>query len=224
MSTVLVVAKAPVPGRVKTRLAADLAADLGGDHRSAALLAAAALLDTIEACTVAVGASRCRLAVAGSLDDAVDAEALRTALAGWVVVPQQGDGLGERLARAHAETPGPLVQVGMDTPQVTAELLHTTLAGLADHDAVLAPATDGGWWALAVSAGRLAAPLAGVPLSTPTAHDDTRAALVAAGLSVGTAPVLTDVDRLADAAQVAAAAPGTRFAARFAELAAGAPG
>jgi rSAM/selenodomain-associated transferase 1 len=204
---VLVVAKAPVPGRAKTRLGAEV-----GDHRAAAL-AAASLLDVLEAATSTVGAQGCHLALDGDLADGVRSEELRDALAGWTV-RRQGEGdLGRRLADAHAGLgPGPVVQVGMDTPQLTAGLLHEVLAGLDDHDAVLGPATDGGWWALALRDPARAAVLGEVPMSTPTTYADTRAALEATGLRVTGAPGLTDVDTAEDAGEVAAAAPASRFA------------
>jgi glycosyltransferase A (GT-A) superfamily protein (DUF2064 family) len=60
--------------------------------------------------------------------------------------------------------------------------------------------------------------LAGVPMSTPTTYDETRAALAGLGLRVGTAAVLRDVDTVADAAAVARLAPGSRFAREWAGL------
>ncbi|MGZ4469129.1 MAG: TIGR04282 family arsenosugar biosynthesis glycosyltransferase [Nocardioidaceae bacterium] len=206
--TLLVLAKTPVPGRVKTRLAADLR----GGHDAAAIVAAAALLDTIDACVAAVGATSCRLALEGDLRGAVRGAEIRDALSGWTVVPQRGTGLGERLARAHADVTGPVLQVGMDTPQLTADLLHRTAAGLASSDAVLAPAADGGWWALALRAGRDAAVLRDVEMSTPHTYRDTRTALLGAGLNVGVGEVLTDVDRLEDLVAVAEQAPWSRCA------------
>ncbi|WP_017934453.1 TIGR04282 family arsenosugar biosynthesis glycosyltransferase [Nocardioides sp. Iso805N] len=203
--TLLVVAKAPVPGVAKTRLAADV-----DDPFLAAELAAAALLDTI-----ALGNAlhcRRRIALTGDLGGATRGAEIRHALADWEIVGQRGDSLGERLAAAHAEVSGPIVQVGMDTPQITPALLSEVVAGLRDHDAVLGPASDGGWWVLALRDGRLARPLAGVRMSTPTTYADTRAALAAAGLVVASAPVLTDVDHLDDALTVADAAPATDFA------------
>lgn len=206
-SRVLVVAKAPVPGWAKTRLAAVV-----GD-RTAAHLAAAALLDVVEAATSTLGAASCHLALAGDLAEGVRAAELQHALAGWTVRPQVEGDLGRRLADAHAALgPGPVVQVGMDTPQLTADLLHRVLARLADHDAVLAPATDGGWWALALRDPDRAAALREVPMSTPTTYLDSRTALLTAGLRVADAPVLTDVDTAQDAVRVAAAAPRSRFA------------
>jgi rSAM/selenodomain-associated transferase 1 len=202
----LVVAKAPVVGRVKTRLAATTG------ERAAAEVAAAALLDTLAACRTAVGAARCRLAVAGRLDESVAGDELAASLGGWTVVGQRSGTLGERLAHALTDVPGPVLQIGMDTPQVTADLLLGVAERLADDPAVLGPAEDGGWWALGLRRPGHAAVLADVAMSRPTTYDDTRAALVAEGLGVADAPALRDVDRAADADAVAAAAPATRFA------------
>ena len=113
----LVVAKSPVPGLAKTRLGAEVGMDV------AAELAAAALLDTLGTCVATVGVDRCRLALEGDLAQATYADRLAAALDGWAVFPQRGDGLAERLACSHldlaAEEQGPVVQICMDTPQVT---------------------------------------------------------------------------------------------------------
>ena len=209
---VLVVAKAPVPGLAKTRLGAQVGMDL------AAELAAAALLDTVRTCVATVGRDRCRLALEGDLATAAYADRLAAALAGWVVFPQRGDGLAERLANSlldlAAVEPGPVVQVGMDTPQVSRSDLVALIDGLDDHDAVLADAEDGGWWALALADPRGGEHLVGVPMSTPTTGAATRAAFEAARLRVGQAAVLRDVDEAADADAVAAAcAVDSEFAA-----------
>ncbi|MEQ6899523.1 DUF2064 domain-containing protein [Nocardioides sp. YIM 152588] len=207
---VLVVAKAPVPGRVKTRLAADLGGGAAAEE-DAAELAALALLDTLGACAEAVGPDRCHLALAGDLAGARRADELRRALDGWRVGPQVGATFADRLAAAHAATPGPLLQVGMDTPQATAGDLAAAADGLADADAVLGQATDGGWWLLGLHDPSAAAVLAGVPMSTSRTGALTRAALVGRGLRVATTRTLRDVDRVADADAVAEEAPGTLF-------------
>ena len=75
-------------------------------------------------------------------------------------------------------------------------------------DAVLGPAADGGWWVLALRDPAAARPLLDVPMSTPTTHDDTLAALTAAGLRVATAATLRDVDTAEDADAVAAGRAG----------------
>jgi glycosyltransferase A (GT-A) superfamily protein (DUF2064 family) len=100
----------------------------------------------------------------------------------------------------------------MDTPQVTPALLDAAARPLADHDTVLGAADDGGWWVLARRDPASVRVLAGVAMSTPTTYADTRAALVAAGASVGDTLRLRDVDTVADAHAVAEHAPDTEFA------------
>lgn len=214
MTRALVVAKAPVAGRVKTRLGAAI-----GDG-AAAEVAAAALLDTVRACQDAFGSERCLLSLAGDLADAVRGDEIAAALSGWGVARQRGCTFAERLTNAHVDVPpgDPVVQVGMDTPQLTVELLLGAAAVLVDHDAVLGPAEDGGWWVLGLRDPRGATVLHDVPMSTPTTYDDTRRALAAAGLGVGTTAVLRDVDTLADAALVADVAPHGEFARAWREV------
>jgi glycosyltransferase A (GT-A) superfamily protein (DUF2064 family) len=201
----LVVAKAPVPGRVKTRLGAVIGMD------AAARVAAAALLDTLSACRSAF--AECHLALDGDLRGACGEDELRDQLGGWVVHPQRGTTFGERLALAHAAVagPGPTVQIGMDTPQVTATDLRGVAAASGAGNAVLGPAADGGWWVLALEDPTAAAGLAGVPMSRPDTCARTRDALVAAGQTVVTAPTLRDVDTVADAEAVAGALDGGHF-------------
>ena len=205
----LVVAKAPVAGRVKTRLGADIGMEV------AAEIAAAALVDSLVACRDAVGAASCTLALDGVLADAVRGDELTRLLQGWTVRPQRGSGFAERLVQAHLSVPsgpGPVVQIGMDTPQVTPGLLLDAAEAAADHDASLGPAEDGGWWVLALHEARHAHLLGAVEMSTPTTHADTRAALENAGLRVATTATLRDVDTVDDADLVAASAPGSAFA------------
>ncbi|TIC80654.1 DUF2064 domain-containing protein [Nocardioides sp. GY 10113] len=218
---VLVVAKAPVPGQVKTRLATDLAASGAGRlvgrwaARAAADLAALALLDTMHACGGFAAPERRHLALSGTLEDGTHGGELRRALAGWQVRPQLGADFADRLAAAHAGTPGPAVQIGMDTPQVTAADLAAAGALLEGADAVLGPAADGGWWLLGLRDPRDAQCLVGVPMSTPETAARTEDALLARGLTVARAHVLRDVDRAVDADAVAAESPDTRFAAAW---------
>jgi glycosyltransferase A (GT-A) superfamily protein (DUF2064 family) len=134
---------------------------------------------------------------------------------GWTVIPQRGEGLGERLAHAFADTDdgGPALLVGMDTPQLTAELLSDLAHGLDSADAVLGPAEDGGWWSLALRQPRDAVVLRDVAMSTADTGRLTRQALRDKGLRVGTGPWLRDVDTAADAWAVAGQCPDGRFAA-----------
>lgn len=214
MTTALVVAKAPIVGLAKTRLAVTIG------EQEAAALAAAALLDTIETCSAAFGADACALAVTGELADAVEAEQLLSRLDGWSVFPQEGAGFADRLERAHraafVRAGGPVLQIGMDTPQATAEDLRALVRRMQGHDAVLAPALDGGWWALGVTHPALLQGLGEVPMSSPDTCAATRQVLEANGARVAIGDRLRDVDDAADAECVSADAPGTRFAHRWA--------
>ncbi|KXO90111.1 hypothetical protein AXK56_08245 [Tsukamurella pulmonis] len=202
MNTVLVVAKAPVPGLVKTRLTSAYT------PRDAARLAAAALRDTLCA-ALAVPGARCAVALGGLLDDALDRDELRILLARCTVFPQAEGGLAQRLVAAHERAAelggGPVLQIGMDTPQVRPELLALSLEA-SRRCATLGPAVDGGWWALGVpegAASRLTC-LLDVPMSTAHTGERTREALIAAGLAPRALPPLRDVDRPDDVVAVAA--------------------
>ncbi|WP_127784309.1 DUF2064 domain-containing protein [Rhodococcus sp. X156] len=211
MSTLLVVAKAPVPGRAKTRLSPWVAPEEAAD------LAAAALLDTLAA--VAATPAACHVvALAGELHQACRSAEIGHALCDFVVLPQRGPSFAARLCAAHtdAAAAGPgtgVLQIGMDTPQVTPALLGAALAVLREADAALGLATDGGWWALGVGRPALAQCLAGVPMSQPDTGARTAAALRAAGAPARSLPELRDVDRPADVLAVAELAPDTLFAA-----------
>jgi hypothetical protein len=195
----LVIAKQPVPGRVKTRLVPPCT------HAQAAALAEAALADTLH--TAATVPARRRVLV-------LDGEPGPWLPPGFDVVPQCGGPLDERLAAAFAAVSGPALLIGMDTPQVTRELLTVDWQGA---DAVFGPAADGGFWALGL---RVPDPalLRGVPMSTARTGAIQRARLVAAGLRVADLPRLRDVDTAADAVAVALEAPRSRFAALARDL------
>jgi glycosyltransferase A (GT-A) superfamily protein (DUF2064 family) len=193
----LVVAKAPVTGRVKTRLGAVIGME------AAARVAAAALIDTLAVCGAAFEDRH--LALDGDLRGACSEDDLRDRLGGWVVHPQRGASFGARLARAHAEVagPGPTVQIGMDTPQVTVADLREVAAASVEGTAVLGPAADGGWWVLGLRDPAAATGLGDVAMSRPDTYLSTRAALQRAGLSVTTGRMLRDVDTVADGHAVA---------------------
>jgi hypothetical protein len=200
---VLLMAKTPVPGRVKTRLCPPCT------PAQAAAVAAAALADTVDAVTAAPVRRRV-LVVDGDL----------AAPAGWDRAGQRGTDLGGRLANAFADTRRPglaSLLIGMDTPQLRAALLRRAAAVLGGADAVLGPADDGGWWALGLRDPAHAEVLRDIATSTPTTGAETLAALRRRGLRVSTLPPLRDVDTAADARAVAALCdPASRFAAAVA--------
>jgi len=207
--TLLVVAKAPVPGLAKTRLAATVGAE------AAASLAAAALLDTLDA-VLAVDVAARVVALTGDLGLAHRGDELRRVLARFHVVPQRGTGLGERLVAAHADSAtvvgGPVLQIGMDTPQVGARLLLESARTLADPavDGVFGPATDGGWWALGLSDPTRASFLTGIPMSQPDTGARTLDGLRRSVGTVQELAELTDVDTVDDLWPVADLQPPDR--------------
>jgi uncharacterized protein len=216
-------AKAPVPGRVKTRLCPSCTPE------EAAAVAEAALADTLDA-VARCGAERRILALEGEPGPWLPA--------GFEVIEQRGDGLAERLANAWADAGGSGIQIGMDTPQVRPRDLDRLLRMVVPGRAVLGHAVDGGWWVIGLAGAGLAcagsasaglagrgltgadanAVFAGVPMSTPVTGDRQERRLRALGLVVHRARVLRDVDTVDDLAAVAAAAPGTRTAALAASL------
>lgn len=195
----VVMAKAPVAGRVKTRLCPPL------DPEQAAALAEAALADTLRA--VAWTPAARRIVV-------LDGEPGPWLPAGFELIAQRGATLGERLSNAVTDIGAPLLFVGMDTPQLTRALLCEALERLDDPaaDAVLGPTADGGYWTIG-----LAAPeprvFDGVPMSSPATADHQRARLRQLGLRTTALRALRDIDTFDDAVAVAALAPWTRFAA-----------
>ena len=190
---ILVVAKAPVAGLAKTRLMPCFGPEGAAD------LAAAALLDTLAAVSDADVGARI-VALTGDLTAAQRADEIASTLEGFTVIPQRGLGFSERLVSAHTEAAAvagrPVLQIGMDTPQITARLLSDAARLLVDGavDAVFGPAVDGGWWALGVSDPAMATVLMDVPMSRADTGELTLAALERRGVAVAALAELTDVD------------------------------
>jgi len=199
----LVMAKEPQPGRVKTRLCPPCTPE------EAAMVARAALADTLDV-VAACGASRRIIALDGSPGEWLPP--------GFEVIPQRGDGLAARLAAAWADAGGRGIQIGMDTPQVSAVELDALLGMVAPGEAVLGPAVDGGWWVIGLAGVDPAAVFEGVPMSTPLTGALQRRRLRSLGLAVHRARALRDIDTVADLTEVAVEVPGSRTAAVAASL------
>ncbi len=199
----IVIAKAPVAGRSKTRLCPPCTPE------QAAELAQAALEDTLAA-VLATPVARRVIVLEGSpgpwLPD------------GFEVIAQRGDGLEERLAAAFEDVADPAFLVGMDTPQLTAAHLTEGLEALGSEPSVYAPSEDGGYWAIGLRTPDRAV-FTGVPMSVEETGARQRARLVELGLGIVDLPSLLDVDTIADARTVAALAPQTRFARALAAMA-----
>ena len=204
--TVLVVAKAPVAGLAKTRLAGTL-----GDV-AAARVAAAALLDTLEVATDS--GWPVVIAMTGDIGRAEYGIEIAEAIGRHTVIDQRGHSFAERLVHAHAAADAGcgVVQIGMDTPQLRVAQLRSAGEALNANGAALGMATDGGWWVLALRSSASARVLLDVPMSTEKTGTLTRDALERGGTSVAALATMTDVDVWADALAVAQLAPDSRFA------------
>ena len=199
---VAVIAKAPQPGRSKTRLCPPLT------PAQAAVLAEAALRDTLAEVAAIEGARKVIL---------LDGHAGPWLPDDFEVLGQAGGGLDERLANAFADLAGPALIIAMDTPQVRRQTLQTGLERLADSPAVLGPTADGGYWAVGLQRPDPRA-LLGVPMSTPHTLRAQRTRLLELGLRVAELERLRDVDTFLDAVDVAASTPSGMFAAALADL------
>ena len=196
--TLAVMAKEPVAGRSKTRLTPPCT------PLQAARLAEAALADTLQAVSGTRAARRVLV-----LDGAPGS---------WTpddveVVAQAAGPLARRVARAFERLGEPTLMIGADTPQLTVQDLDAAMSTLArpDVDAVIGPATDGGYWTIG-----MCRPVAGafedVPMSTSETGRVQRTRLHQCGLRVVDLPAMRDVDTITDARAVATAHPGSRFA------------
>lgn len=200
----LVMAKRPLPGRAKTRLIPRFG-PLG-----ASALAAAALADTF----TAAGACRADRVVVS-----FDGDPIGIVPPDFEVFPQRAGELADRLTGAWADVGSPGVQIGMDTPQLTAADLDAAFDSLEAPgvDSVLGPAADGGWWAIGFRRPHPAA-FAGIPTSQSDTGARQHARLKSLGLTTVLLPTHHDVDDPDDVQRVADLAPGTRFAEVAAEL------
>jgi len=203
MTTIVLIAKEPLPGKAKTRLHPALTLE------QAAGIAAASIDDTLTA-LANVPATRRILAF--------DGNRLPPQSAGFEVLHQTSGNLDERLGAIFDACDGPMVLIGMDTPQLTAADLAPAFTRWPDDiDAWFGPANDGGFWALGMREPR-GDLIRGVPMSQDDTGAHQLARLREAGLRVGMLPSLTDVDTIDDAFEVAALAPETVFATTLARF------
>ncbi|MDQ3533753.1 MAG: DUF2064 domain-containing protein [Actinomycetota bacterium] len=201
MSALLVIARAPRPGHSKTRLCPPCTLE------QAAGLAEAALKDTLEAVAATVVEYQ---------NPALDDSPARWVPDGFEVIPRRNVDLGGRLTAGFWMRKAPSLAIGMDTPQVTPRLLREALGLLESPgvDAMLGPATDGGYWAIGL---RDADPpaLDGVPMSIARTAEAQLAQLQVLSLTTELLPVLRDVDHFEDARAVSAECAGSRFRPEF---------
>lgn len=193
MNRIAVFARPPVAGKVKTRLSPALTPALAVALYSGLL---ADTLDTVRACAADERTLWWSEAPGGA-----------PAPEGFDVRVQPGDDLGARLAAAFdAMLAGPgdrAVVIGSDLPALSAARLDEAFAALSDHDLVLGPAVDGGYWLVGLSR-RARAVFEGIAWGTGDVFAQTVRAATRAGLRVRTLATLADVDTPADLVRLAA--------------------
>ena len=183
--------KEPRPGRVKTRLGADI-----GMTRSAWWFRhqSARLIRDIES-------PKWQLILSVSPDIAGLTSRIWP---GHIPRIAQGrGGLGTRMARIFRAFPtGPTIIIGADIPCVQRIHISNAFNALGDHDAVFGPATDGGFWLTGLKRGALAPKslFNGVRWSTRHALSDTLATLPA--LTYSLIDTMQDVDTATDLARL----------------------
>jgi uncharacterized protein len=191
--TLAVMAKEPVAGLAKTRLAPAL-----GDGEAAAV-AAAMLVDTLAVLATVEAQPWLCFAPAGARDR-------MAALApGFRLLPQVGGDLGDRLAACatalHSSGAARLAIVGADTPHLPADWCRAAFELLDGVDVVLGPALDGGYYLIAIdgAAGPPPAELfTGVPMGSDQVLAETLRRARRLGLRTGLLPPLRDLDRVED--------------------------
>lgn len=196
-ATLQIFAKSPLPGLVKTRLAASIGAE-----------EAAAVYRDLLVRTLGTAANARRAGIVGAVELWVAPEADPGPLAAWAerlgiaLHPQHGADLGARMRhalRASLDASRPALLIGTDAPDLDLAYLAEAAAALQSHDAVVGPAEDGGY--VLIGLARDADAFTGVAWSTPAVMAQTRSLLTTAGVTWKELAPLWDVDTADDLAR-----------------------
>jgi rSAM/selenodomain-associated transferase 1 len=196
MGTLIVFARYPNPGQVKTRLAADVGAT------AAATLYEAFLLDVLDGCED-IAPRRILAYTPASNESRLYFETVRQK--NDFLWGQPAGNLGDRLKAAvdyGMLLGGPVVVIGSDCPSLPPDSIREAFSLLATHDAVLVPAIDGGYGLIGLSASH-AEVFEDVPWSSPDVLAITLARFHAREISHRTLPFCRDIDGLDDLKAIA---------------------
>lgn len=192
-SAIIVFAKAPVAGQVKTRLCPPLTPD------EAASLHGSLVLDILERCQLLKGYDLILAGTPSPHHPFFRAMEARFKIPVW---DQQGEDLGARMAGAFKQALDEgryrsVVVIGTDIPGIHGPLLTSALKGLQDHDVVLGPTVDGGYYLIGL---RSPVPelFEKMPWSTDQVYACTKQKVQELGLSLRVLPTLRDVDTVED--------------------------
>jgi len=203
--TILLFIKAPVKGQVKSRLAAVI-----GDE-AAIYLYKNFILDIID--TVKKTGYPFRICY---YPPHAGAEVSSWLAGQYRIMPQQGSDLGERMEnafiRCFSEGFERAVLIGSDLPDLAPAVLQEAMASLGEHDVVIGPASDGGYYLIGFHDDTLVPQVfQGIPWSTETVFQETMAILRNSALSIGQAPEWNDVDTVEDLKALYKRSKGTEF-------------
>ncbi len=199
MRTLLIFAKEPHPGRVKTRLAASIGAE------AACFLYQAFLRDIAHRFGAPAGPRSSGMGVEWWVDGSPDS--LQPLVGGAALRRQVEGDLGVRLDHAFAcafrRTRGPVAVIGTDCPELTLGHVDSLFSALREKaDAALIPASDGGYVAMALSR-QAGEAFSGIPWSTGKVLGATTDALESGGFRVRVFSPLSDVDTPRDLERLA---------------------
>lgn len=189
---VLVFARLPELGKVKTRLARAI-----GEAKALAVYEAM-LRDVLA--SIGPSSERTEIEVMWAPTAAANGERLARAFGGYPTAMQTGDTLGDRLAMAFSERfifhrTEKIVAIGVDDPRLSRVAIDQALALLDSCEWVLGPATDGGYYLIGCRAGAFdTAVFAGVEWGSSSVLRSTVARIAALQQTVATLPERYDID------------------------------
>lgn len=189
--TLIVFVKEPRPGAVKTRLAAVL-----GDERAAQLYRTLAEEEIRRTAPARDEYERLFF-----FTPAESRPALERWLPGETLLPQEGNDLGARMSNAFDTAFRRVARraaiIGTDVPWVSRELVREALLALDDHEVVVGPARDGGYYLLALDRPQPAL-FEGIEWGTPSVLSATAERAAVLGLRLSVLEGLSDIDTLED--------------------------
>ncbi len=200
-----IMCKQPQRGKVKTRIAATLGADLAVEMYRCALADTLSLASSIDDVTHVLSYS----------PPTTDGQRyFEQAAPSFALIPQPGTTLGERIGGTLAlllENYSPVVLIGSDSPDLPVEIIQHAFEALhGTADVVLGPATDGGYYLIGMRSMHPTL-FKGIAWSTALVAQQTRELVSEAGLELVSMPFWHDLDTVADLnALVAPGAPLTR--------------
>ena len=188
----LVFARVPELGKVKTRLAADIGAE------RALQVYEAMLRDLLR--SIGTSNEHTEIEILWAPTAAANGAVLRRAFGEHALAMQTGESLGERLSMAFSERfffhrTDKIIAIGVDEPRLGRELIGHAFAILDACEWVVGPATDGGYYLIGCRAAAFDVEIFdGIEWGTSTVLADTMARIAARTATVAMLPERSDVD------------------------------